>query len=389
MEVIVHRGHNQIGGNIVEIASASTRILLDVGLELDMEEIILPAIDGLFGDAAFDAVFISHYHGDHLGLAYYIDENIPLYIGENSYRIVATADAYKRCPTISPSGFLKHGQSITIKDITVTPFLCDHSAFDSYMLLCECDGQSILYTGDFRSNGRKSFEKLLQVLPSKVDKLICEGTTLSRHGAVPLTEADLEAKTVEMLRATDGPVFVLQSSTNIDRIVTMYRAAKRSGRAFLEELYMAEITAAIGGSIPNPAFSDVFAFITNPGRYELLSKYKNRIGKERIAKAPFVMCVRSSMLRYLKSLSELMNFEGGLLIYSMWEGYKKQPQMQAFLDACSGMGLSIISLHTTGHADPQTIRALIAHTNPNEIIPIHTEAPEWFANLRNIAEEET
>ena len=152
---------------------------------------------------------------------------------------------------------------------------------------------------------------------------------------------------------------------------------------------MAEITAAIGGNIPNPAFSDVFVFITNPGRYELLSKYKNRIGKERIAKSSFVMCVRSSMLRYLKSLSELMTFEGGLLIYSMWEGYKKQPQMQAFLDACSEMGLSIFSLHTTGHADSQTIRTLIDHTNPNEIIPIHTEAPEWFNDLRNIAEEET
>ena len=58
MEVIIHRGQNQIGGNIVEIASASTRILLDVGLELDTEEIVLPAIDGLFRDAAFDAVFI-------------------------------------------------------------------------------------------------------------------------------------------------------------------------------------------------------------------------------------------------------------------------------------------------------------------------------------------
>ena len=95
------------------------------------------------------------------------------------------------------------------------------------------------------------------------------------------------------------------------------------------------------------------------------------------------------MLRYLTSLSELMSFDGGLLIYSMWEGYKKQPQMQAFLDACSEMGLSICNLHTTGHADPQTIRTLIDHTKPNEIIPIHTEAPEWFNNLRNIAEEET
>ena len=151
---------------------------------------------------------------------------------------------------------------------------------------------------------------------------------------------------------------------------------------------MAEITAAIGGSIPNPAFSDVFAFITNPNRYELLSKYKNRIGKDRIAKTSFVMCVRSSMLRYLKSLSGLMNFEGGMLIYSMWEGYKKQPQMQAFLDACSEMGLSIISLHTTGHADPQTIRTLIDHTHPNEIIPIHTEAPEWFVDFQKIEQEE-
>ena len=388
MEVIVHRGQNQIGGNIVEIASASARILLDVGLELDTEEIVLPAIDGLFGEAVFDAVFISHYHGDHLGLAYYIDKSIPLYIGESSYKIVATADAYKGCPTISPSGFLKHGQPITIKDITVTPFLCDHSAFDSYMLLCECGGETALYTGDFRSNGRKSFDKLLQVLPNKVDKLICEGTTLSRSEAVPQTEKDLEAKAVEMFQATAGPVFVLQSSTNIDRIVTMYRAAKRSGKAFLEELYMAEITAAIGGSIPNPAFSDVFAFITNPNRYELLSKYKNRIGKDRIAKTSFVMCVRSSMLRYLKSLSGLMNFEGGMLIYSMWEGYKKQPQMQAFLDACSEMGLSIISLHTTGHADPQTIRTLIDHTHPNEIIPIHTEAPEWFVDFQKIEQEE-
>lgn len=379
MIVNVLRGQNQIGGNIIEISTDTTRILLDVGLELDGDGQPLPQIEGLFDCAAFDAVFISHYHGDHLGLAYYINKQIPLYIGEASYQIVKSADRYKGIDTISPTGFCRHNIPIVVGDITVTPFLCDHSAFDSYMYLCEANGERILYTGDFRSNGRKSFSRLLDRLPRGVDKLICEGTTLSRKAAAPITEADLEEQAVILFRQTNGPVFVLQSSTNIDRIVTMYRAAKRSGRVFLEELYMAMITSAVGGSIPNPAFSDVYAFITNPKRHDALTKF-HRMGKDRISKTPFVMCVRSSMLRYLQGLSERMSFEGGILIYSMWEGYKEKKQMRDFLDGCAMMGLKTLSLHTSGHADADTIQQLIDTLHPNEIIPVHTEAPEWFSS---------
>lgn len=380
MEIVIHRGENQIGGNIIEISTDKTRILLDVGRELDEEEVRLPDIDGLFDVPAFDAVFISHYHGDHIGLAYYINKRIPLYLGEASVRIVQASDAYKNTETIHPAGFLVHGKPISIGDITVTPFLCDHSAFDSYMLLCEADGETVLYTGDFRSNGRKSFDRLLHDLPQKIDKLICEGTTLSREGYAPVTEAELEEKAVALFKETSAPIFVLQSSANIDRIVTMYRAAKRTGRIFLQELFMAELATAAGKSIPNPAFDDVYAFITNPKRYDALTKYR-RIGKDGIAKSRFVMCVRSSMLRYMQSLSEQMNFDGGLLIYSMWSGYRKQPEMEAFLCACEDMGLKVVELHTSGHADADTIKRLIAHVNPTEIIPVHTENAAWFTPM--------
>ena len=380
MEIVIHRGENQIGGNIIEISTDKTRILLDVGRELDEEEVRLPNIDGLFDVPAFDAVFISHYHGDHIGLAYYINKRIPLYLGEASVRIVQASDAYKNTETIHPAGFLVHGKPISIGDITVTPFLCDHSAFDSYMLLCEADGETVLYTGDFRSNGRKSFDRLLHDLPQKIDKLICEGTTLSREGYAPVTEAELEEKAVALFKETSAPIFVLQSSANIDRIVTMYRAAKRTGRIFLQELFMAELATAAGKSIPNPAFDDVYAFITNPKRYDALTKYR-RIGKDGIAKSRFVMCVRSSMLRYMQSLSEQMNFDGGLLIYSMWSGYRKQPEMEAFLCACEDMGLKVVELHTSGHADADTIKRLIAHVNPTEIIPVHTENAAWFTPM--------
>jgi mRNA degradation ribonuclease J1/J2 len=35
MNIHIHRGQNQIGGNIIEISTDTTKIILDVGLELD------------------------------------------------------------------------------------------------------------------------------------------------------------------------------------------------------------------------------------------------------------------------------------------------------------------------------------------------------------------
>ena len=382
MKTIIHRGQNQIGGNIIEISTDKTKILLDVGLELDDDSNqSLPEIQGLFDSADYDAIFISHYHGDHIGLAYYSHKDIPIYIGEASYNIIKASDSYKKKSTITPKGFLHNKKPIIVGDISVTPYLCDHSAFDSYMLLCEADGESVLYTGDFRSNGRKFFESLLRALPQNVDKLFCEGTTLSRNSHSAITEQELEERAADLFRNTTGPIFVLQSSMNIDRIVTMYRAAKRSSRVFLEEVYMADVATAAGQNIPNPAFDDVYAFITSPAKFKALSKYKRRAGKEFISKKPFVMCVRNSMLRYLKSLAEKMPFENGMLVYSFWSGYRETESMKKFLSECEKLGLQIVTLHTSGHADEDTIRKLIETVNPKELIPIHTENAQRFKEI--------
>jgi ribonuclease J len=390
MKIHIHRGQNQIGGNIIEIASETTKILFDIGLELDDEKNkVKPDVKGLFDTKGIDAVFVSHYHSDHLGLAYDINAHIPLYMGEASTKIIQVSDNYKAIKSISVTGHLKHKVPITIGDITVTPFLCDHSAFDSYMLMAECLGERILYTGDFRSNGRKPFDGLLKQLPQNVDTLICEGTTLSREDYVSETEKELEERVLEAIKSTTGPVFVLQSSMNIDRIVTMYRAAKRSNRIFLQDLYMSEITSVIGGHIPNPldpGFKDVRSFITdkldeNSALYQSFNKYgAKKISKDQISRSSFVMCVRSSMTRYLTSLSKKMSYENGLLIYSFWSGYRVQPKMKAFLNQCEHLGLKVITMHTSGHADKDTIMKLIEWTKPKAILPVHTENAQWFSD---------
>ena len=382
MNVKIHRGKNQIGGNIIEISTDSTKIILDVGLELNGEQKQeLPSIPELFEFPGCDAIFISHYHGDHVGLAYYINKDIPIYMGKAGYKILQVADRYNNRENISVKDFYESGKSIMVGDISVTPYLCDHSAFDSYMFLCKAQGETILYTGDFRANGRKSFASLLNKLPKKVDKLICEGTTLSRGNYISEKEDLLEKRAVELFSKTSGPVFVLQSSLNIDRIVTMYRAAKRSNRIFLEEVYMADVATAAGDNIPNPEFDDVFAFITTPNKYNELLKYENKMGKSTISKSKFVMCIRDSMLGYIKSLKEKMPFEDGVLVYSFWSGYRKTERMQHFLNECEKLGLKIVTLHTSGHADNGALKHLIKRINPTVVIPVHTENAKKFTEI--------
>ena len=383
MTITIHRGQNQIGGSIIEISSKTTRIILDAGSELDEDVPIAPQIDGLFtGRPSCDAVFISHYHGDHLGLCDQVLPGIPLYIGEKAARVTNAARRYLHKPEYPFAAFYEAGRTITVGDFQITPYLCDHSAFDSYMFHIACGGKTLVYSGDFRSNGRKSFSRLLQRLPH-ADVLIIEGTTLSRASVPPKTEVDLENAAVEEISRTDAPVFVLQAATNIDRIVTVFKAARRCGRVLIQDLYMAEVAFAAGESIPNPAtFSGVRVFLMNGGngRYELLDgKYhETKIGRAGIAKQQFVMCVRPSMQRYLEELSKALPFDGGVLFYSMWDGYKEKEDVAAFLRFMQDKGVRVIDLHTSGHADAETIQALIQDVDPRYIIPVHTENAAWF-----------
>ena len=387
MEINIIRGQNQIGGSIIEVSSKNTKIILDVGSNLDDKEIVVPEIEGLFkGEAKYDGVLISHYHSDHEGLATKILPEILIYIGEKSYEIHKVTREYIKKEYLKEPKTFKVDEEFLIGDIKITSYLCDHSAFDSHMFLLDCEGKKILYTGDFRSNGRKFFQSLLNKLP-KVAALITEGTNLSNDkiGKINLTEKELEKKGIEILEGNDRPVFVLMASTNIDRIVTFYKIANATKRLFLIDTYVGVVTDTIGGNIPNPrTFSNVRIFLTNQDKYEILKNYpQNKIGKNEIANSNFMMCIRSSMKQYLENRSKEFSFEGCVLFYSMWEGYKKQENMKEFLKFMEEKGVKTISLHTSGHADEKDFDKLIKKIEPEIIIPVHTENSEWFKRYEN------
>lgn len=383
MTIKIHRGQNQIGGSIVEVSTEKARIFLDAGINLDEgTEIEVPQINGIFcGEKACDGVFISHYHCDHMGLLPSLLQEIPIYMGEKAYDVFSAAANYRGAEVSFVPRFLHDKIVVKIGDIKIAPLLCDHSAYDSYMFLIEAESKSVLYTGDFRANGRLDFEKLVANIP-KVDAVIIEGTTLSRETMQEnIEEEKLEEIAENYLKKHSGPAFILMSAMNVDRLKTAYNVAQKTGRLFLEDIYTADIATAANDETLIPNIENGVRVFSTGGdkQYARLQQYGNaKIGKHQIAKLSFVMCIRQSMKNYLSKLNELVSFKDAVLFYAMWKGYMQQPEMSEFLEFMENKGVKIHVLHTSGHADGITIDRLIKAAKPKVIIPIHTENAKWY-----------
>ena len=147
------RGREKIGENLIEITYDKTKLLVELGKALE-ESAASAEIEEAVLKKKYDAVLISHYHADHAGR---IEQkrDCPIYIGAGAKRILEAMDEYRGRALPPNIAAYRSGRTFRCGQIFVTPYLCDHSAFDSYMLLFEAGGRRILYTGDFRFHGRK------------------------------------------------------------------------------------------------------------------------------------------------------------------------------------------------------------------------------------------
>lgn len=403
MRVRIHRGTQEIGGTCIELEAQGGRILLDLGLPLDgdpNDASVHPQVPGLSGDSDLLGLVLSHGHVDHWGLAHLATPTIPVWLGAATRRILeAAAPFVPRSYMPFHSRAYRSDEPFEIGPFRIIPHLVDHSAFDAYALEVEADGCRLFYSGDIRAHGRKAalFQKMVRHPPKDIHVMLMEGSSLGRldmDQSFP-TEAEIEERFIDCFGRTSGLALVAASAQNIDRMVSLYRACKRTGRTLLIDLYAAEILRATGNThIPQSDWPNVALFIPHyqrvrikeSGRFDLIDAHNGarRVFPEQLADlAPTsAMLFRPAMLRDLDRASCL---EGAVAIWSQWDGYLARDAGRKLQKDLASRNIAIEQIHTSGHASITDLRRLAAAVNPKVLVPIHTfEAarfPELFDNV--------
>ncbi len=399
MRARIHRGAREIGGSCVELEHDGERIVLDIGLPLSHDPDdppILPAVQGLSPGTDRDgllAVVISHTHPDHIGLLAVVASDVPVYGGEAAGRVSQAAAPFMPAGK-APRQWLpmRDREQLAVGPFTVTPLLVDHSAFDAYALLVEAGGRRLLYSGDLRAHGRKpsTWRRLIDEPPAGVHALVLEGTRLSRPGEQNTTEREVEHQLAKLCGETEGIVLVCYSGQNIDRLVSVYRASKRAGRMLVLDLYGAAVAAATRRkTIPQASWEDVRVFVPHAQRRRIIEEKRfdaidairsHRIFPEQLASLGprLVLTMRGSMTRELERARCL---RGAAAVWSMWPGYLDAPSGRRLCEWLGDHEIPLATIHASGHAAAADLQALAAAIGAQRVVPIHTAAPERYADL--------
>jgi ribonuclease J len=406
MEIIIHRGTQEVGGSCVEINCKGSCILVDFGLPLSFEfcddiDSVLP--EPLYsnivnGNKKIDALLISHAHLDHFGLIGKLPKDIPIYMGRAAVELIRFTDQFtpNTIGQINAIPFQAY-KPFMVGSFEIIPYLMDHAAFDSYAFLITADHKSIFYTGDFRGHGRMhaEFENLVSN-PPKVDVLLMEGTLIGeRLDELTPPESEIEKEMVHLCQKK-GAVFVSVPSQNIDRVISIYNAAKQTGRKFIIDLHSAELFDRVkdySDEIPQPSWPDVLLWYP---RFQRENYYQHGLGwvmrkhkewkktiEEFSSEIPHsVMMIRPPFRKEIENNADLSN---SVWVYSMWRGYLERSEPLRRLQRWTEeKGIPFVFLHTSGHANISDLKRLEKALSPQQVlIPIHSYHGELFSEFFN------
>jgi ribonuclease J len=392
MKAKIYRGTKEIGGTCIELIANNGKILwIDLGSPLDESN---ANID--YTKNKVDALLISHPHQDHFGLMEHLDPKTPIYIGEVAFDFINATKLFIDKPLLADNyTTIKAWQTFIITDtFTITPFLTDHSTPESFAFLVEVDGERIFYSGDFRATGRKKivFEKMVEKPPKNIDLLFIEGTMIERKNHAYPTEESIEQGIYDVIKTQENASFLISSAQNIDRLISIIRACKRTNKKVVIDVYTAWLLDMLkkqSTNVPTMEWEELKVY-EHPGQMAKLAddsydEFRSRIKMNSIGNSVFknpsnfIYFVRNPNIGLVNALRGNGKIN---IIYSQWEGYLQKEYHQYFTDNINSLkndsDIIFHSIHTSGHASVPDLLKFAKVLNPKRLIPIHTAFPETF-----------
>ena len=412
MKLTVHRGTKEIGGSCIELATATTRLVLDVGLPLvdadrepfdslralrsTRDELIadgtIPAVRGLFTADAEPpaAILLTHAHLDHSGLVHHSRAEVPVYATRGTSKMMLAGAVFASRPALDRARHreVAHGTPFSVGDFMVTPLAVDHSTFACVSFLLEAEGRSVFYSGDLRGHGRKPGmmrDLIASVRPRNVDVLLMEGTHLGGGKERGPSEFDLEEQVVDLARAAPALVLAAFSPQDLDRVVTLYRAARRTDRVFVADAYTAFILHLVAGEarVPRPKRDAGIRVYHNAAfRRKNIANLAQLFEPDRIELDEVLAAPGRHLMAFRPSMTA-PDFGGRLpdrvrVLYGYWAGYLQNPDWVELQQQVMDCGGDFIRAHASGHIYTADLVGLVTALNAKTVIPVHTFEPQLF-----------
>jgi ribonuclease J len=427
--ITFYGGVNEVGGNKILLKDRDTKVFFDFGMSFSMRRQfysppflspksekslqalgILPKIDGIYKFEAkapeIDAVFISHGHMDHSAYLSFIKREIPVYCGETTKIILQAMSEMRRADlefNVDDIKFetFRTGHKKCVGGLEILPIHVDHSVPGAYGFIIQTSNGLVVYTGDFRMHGAKpkmTDEFIEEAKESEPVAVVSEATNMT--GASVSSEGEVESKVNSIVQEANGVVLADFASTDVDRLNSFHRIAKKTGRCLTVSLRQAFLMEALrkdkGLKLPDLNDENISVFRKSKKRYEkwennIIEKYEGKIVDVFEVSKQQCKAILAMSLYDLEELVEIQPEAGSCYVLSASEPFNEEMEIdfERLLNWLRHYGLPQYHVHVSGHIMPLQLKKALKEINASKIFPVHTENAELFAKFMRDLKSET
>ncbi|MGI0058093.1 MAG: MBL fold metallo-hydrolase [Nitrosarchaeum sp.] len=444
-------GVNEIGGNKILLQDKDTKVFLDFGKSFSrratyFEEYLnprtsngivdflamglVPDISGVYRDDLMvmagrkpqepdiDAILLTHAHADHADYISFLHEDIPIHMGSACHLILKALSErasrtlereildYKPRPYNIKDLSIKRkinefrtGDKFKINSLEIEPIHVDHSVPGAYGFIIWTSEGPIAYTGDIRLHGTHSEmtrDFIARAKEVKPIALITEGTRIADRETEE-SEKLVYQQSVKTVSETNNMVFADFNFKDVDRLMTFFNIAKKTGRKFVVKMndafFLKHLSQDKHLNVPNIDDEDIIIYLPKRGSGTYSDKdYKgkdkefldlhNTWTAEQIAARPDKVLCAIGFYSFT-ALIDMKLKSGARYIHSSSEPYNEeqelsQERLNAWIDH---FGMHKFQSHCSGHARGRDLLEAVSDINAKTLFPVHTEHPEAYNKI--------
>ena len=388
LRIIPLGGAEETGGkNCTVIEYKNDIIVIDMGFQFPDET--MPGIDYVIPDVTYleqnkqkiRGLLLTHGHLDHIGAIPYVYEKIgsptiysaPLTLGILKGKL----EEFGLDRGAKLTSFQPEDSSLQLGCFSIKAFRLTHSIPQAMGFAIETPEGTVVITGDFKfdhtpADGKPAdFSSLATIGTKKPLVLLSDSTNIEKPG-VSISEKEIEDSLMQIMERAEGRIILATFSTLISRIQQVLNTAKKLnrkvafvGRSMLQTVEIAVSLEAI--IVPKDTLID--------------SKDLSKYADERIV----VVCTGSqgednaALSRIATGDHRQIKIKkGDLVILSSSPIPGNERSVSGLMDNLFRAGAKVIyqkimDVHTSGHANQEDLKLMLALIRPKYFIPVHGE----------------